>query len=321
MMLRYEPHRLGDAPAARGGCGQEAPGVFQHRRTIAIRQERGAIVVTVALLLVPLLGMGGLAVDYGRGLHARAVLQEAVDGAAAGVRAYREELRGGRMGWPEIEAAARRLAVAALAANRFAGTVVWTEWQGSVLWLYARAASDTLFARVLGWSRLEVRARAAVTVPDVPPPPAVVSPPGAPPLDEGTGDIHRGPESFAEVPSAPGPPGLVDVAPPSPGIPAPDSPPPEVDMTPPAEPPSPAAGPATSSGPAATRGGDDWLVAGTDFAYVKDSSGEEYGLNTRTGATERLGGTPSPDAISDAYRGSGNSSPATPDYGGCDDLC
>jgi hypothetical protein len=46
------------------------------------RDTRGTVVVMGALSLVPLLGMAGVALDYGRGLRAQSTLQSATDAAA-----------------------------------------------------------------------------------------------------------------------------------------------------------------------------------------------------------------------------------------------
>ena len=46
------------------------------------RDTRGTVVVMGALSLVPLLGMAGVALDYGRGLRAQSSLQSATDAAA-----------------------------------------------------------------------------------------------------------------------------------------------------------------------------------------------------------------------------------------------
>ncbi|HVL70949.1 MAG TPA: pilus assembly protein TadG-related protein, partial [Beijerinckiaceae bacterium] len=45
-----------------------------------LRNRNGSIAITFALSLVPMLGLSGAAVDYGRATNARAKLQAALDG-------------------------------------------------------------------------------------------------------------------------------------------------------------------------------------------------------------------------------------------------
>ncbi|MCI0456709.1 MAG: TadE/TadG family protein [Gemmataceae bacterium] len=130
------------------------------------RSERGAVAVLVALAMIPLLGMVGLALDLGRGYVARSNLSRAVDAAVLGSARV---LRQGR-------AAAEREAFAIAAANGMVEGenqldltfTVTTDAQGrSAVAMGGTLVLPTSFMRVLGFRELAVASAAEAVVPPI----------------------------------------------------------------------------------------------------------------------------------------------------------
>ncbi|NNK49246.1 MAG: VWA domain-containing protein, partial [Gemmatimonadetes bacterium] len=131
-----------------------------------IRDARGSVLMIVAVGMVFILGMTGLAVDSGRGYLTRLRLVRAVDAAAlTGART----LRSG-------ETAAREQATATAYANGVGSTIngaalsmtVSTDEQGESLFqVDATQTIPTILMRLLGIDHLDVRARSVAAVPPV----------------------------------------------------------------------------------------------------------------------------------------------------------
>ncbi len=130
------------------------------------RSERGATVVLVAISMVVLMGMAGLAIDLGMLQKTRAEAQRAADAAAlAGASAY---LLPTAPGLVYADTAVRRAKVLA-DANSMAGAKIDTASEVTVLpnvparqveVLVRRAAIPTFFARIFGYTSFPVGARA-----------------------------------------------------------------------------------------------------------------------------------------------------------------
>ena len=127
--------------------------------------ERGAVLVFVAVLIVILVGMTGLALDAGRGYLTRIHLARAVD---AGVLAGARSLRSG-------QSAARQQALAVAATNGVtAGDSTSTalsfgvnERGENTVSMTASRVVPTTFMRVLGPTKLDVRVSATAAVPPI----------------------------------------------------------------------------------------------------------------------------------------------------------
>jgi len=131
-----------------------------------VMNSRGAVLVFVAVSLVVLLGIGGLALDSGRGFLERARLARAVD---AGVLAAARALRQG-------EDVARQRAIKLAQANGAASgagpssldvTFGLNEFGEQTVQVVAMRQVPTALMRVLGIDQMTVRAAAVAAVPPV----------------------------------------------------------------------------------------------------------------------------------------------------------
>ncbi|MEZ4415832.1 MAG: VWA domain-containing protein [Gemmatimonadota bacterium] len=128
--------------------------------------ERGSVVLFVALAMVLLLGMSGLAVDMGRAYLSRARMVRAVDAAAlAGARVFRSG-----------QGQARQHALAIAQANGLGNgnqgpnlSVQFGQNQfgENTVQVTASETMPTLLARVLGRTTVDIRARAEAATPPV----------------------------------------------------------------------------------------------------------------------------------------------------------
>jgi Flp pilus assembly protein TadG len=123
-----------------------------------VRNERGAVLVMVAIGMVALCGVAGLALDSARGYVTRSELSRGVDAAAlAGARGLRKG---------EAEAESRALALAE--ANGVTGAVVEfgvnADGENTVTVTASRTV-PTWFMRVLGNSSMEVASTATAAAP------------------------------------------------------------------------------------------------------------------------------------------------------------
>lgn len=162
-MRTVRPLRL---RAGRSGPHGHASRRIGARLDRALASEHGAILLMVALGMVVILGMTGLALDLGRGYLERARLSRAVDaGVLAGARSL-------RMG----QEAARRQALAVAEANGV-GPGGRTELLDvhfgrndhgeSTVGMTARRRLPTTFMRVLGRTEMDVASSAVAAVPPV----------------------------------------------------------------------------------------------------------------------------------------------------------
>src|SRR5690606_23674331 len=55
---------------------------FRQFKASLIGDERGSVAIQFGMIFVPLLGIAGIAADYGRALHTRQEMQSAADAAA-----------------------------------------------------------------------------------------------------------------------------------------------------------------------------------------------------------------------------------------------
>lgn len=146
---------------------QPRAGSIAWDRTLArLSGESGAVLAFVALSLVGIIGLGGLAIDLGRGYVVKVRLARAVDAAAlAGASAV-------RLG----EATARQHATAVAALNGLRDGVdgvdltlefdTNAEGEHTVAASVERSVPVTLM-RILGWEELDVSAAAVAAVPPV----------------------------------------------------------------------------------------------------------------------------------------------------------
>jgi len=136
-------------------------------RPAALRNERGAIIVFMAVSLVIMLAMAGLAIDLGAGYLRRARMVRAVDAAAlAGARVIRD-------GQP----AALNHALAIAQSNGLGSGVLnppaldvqfgMTVDGETTIQVSARDTENTLFARIFGQNDIEVAAMAQAATPPV----------------------------------------------------------------------------------------------------------------------------------------------------------
>jgi len=124
-----------------------------------IREERGQVVIFVALFMAIFLGVTALAVDVGRVYIFQAQLQNALD---AGVLAGAWEL-------PENTNLANQQAIRLAQANGFQITNQDIEITGEEIRIKVTREIDTIFARILGINKVDVTAQAAaISIPHPP---------------------------------------------------------------------------------------------------------------------------------------------------------
>lgn len=122
--------------------------------------RQGAVALLFALVLVPLLGFIGVAIDYGRGARIRADLQAAVDGAAlaAGKNAIEQQRKDlARIARAAFDAAFRPESGAKVTRFELAQNV-------RRIAVEAEVALPTMFGAFLGQRTVELTARAEVPV-------------------------------------------------------------------------------------------------------------------------------------------------------------
>lgn len=134
--------------------------------TTAVSNERGAVILFVALAMVVLLGMSGLAVDMGRAYLDRARMVRAVDAAAlAGARVYRS-------GQPQALQHALAIAQANGVGNGSLGPELdvqfgQNQFGENTVQVVAQRTMPTLLARVLGRNTVDIVAEAEAATPPV----------------------------------------------------------------------------------------------------------------------------------------------------------
>jgi len=130
-----------------------------------VRNERGAVIALVAVSLVVLLGIAGLALDAGRGYLTRAQLARAVDaGVLGGARTLRQGNAAATRRAQEM-AALNGASAATLAS--FSMTFSQTPEGEQAVSLTAERRVPTMLMRVLGVDSMTVRASAEARVPPV----------------------------------------------------------------------------------------------------------------------------------------------------------
>ena len=133
-----------------------------------LRNEDGAALLFVVLMLVTLIGLIAIAVDVGLWLTTRSEAQRAADAAAlAGAGLYREPIK---PTVAEAEAEARRFAALnfvgrdMIDAGEDGDVTVLVEDAKQKVTVTITGGTHPLFAQYLGWDRLPVRATAAARV-------------------------------------------------------------------------------------------------------------------------------------------------------------
>lgn len=144
--------------------------------SISHRREGGGVIVFGAILLVPLMGLAVFAVDWGRLLQVRWILQNAVDAGVQSARAHSQTGRTWGDAWLKAMEGAYEVARKNIHQNGIRDFRVWTEREGTQLKVYAEAPVDPLFGRILGLRAVLVRASGQTTIS----PSSAVGPQGTP---------------------------------------------------------------------------------------------------------------------------------------------
>ena len=126
--------------------------------------ERGQALAFIAVALVPMLAMSGLAIDLGRGFVTRSHLSRAIDAAClAAARAIRQgETLAEQEAWAVAAANGVRSGVDGVTLTLDFGT---TEDGEYTVAMTARKSVPTLLMKVLGYNTLDVATAAEATVP------------------------------------------------------------------------------------------------------------------------------------------------------------